>query len=53
MCRPSCGTVWNTFETRGRCPGCGYQWTRTVCLACQRISPHLDWYAPDEPSPAT
>src|SRR5215510_4975685 len=18
----SCGTVWNTFETRGRCPGC-------------------------------
>lgn len=43
--RPGCGTTWNTFETRGRCPGCGHQWLHTCCLACQRWSPHADWYA--------
>jgi hypothetical protein len=21
----SCGTVWNTFDTRGRCPGCAHE----------------------------
>jgi hypothetical protein len=39
-----CGTVWNTFETRGRCPGCGHQWSRTDCLRCRGCSPHEDWY---------
>lgn len=43
-CRPSCGHVWNTFETAARCPACGYQWTWTACLACHRRSPHVDWY---------
>lgn len=40
----SCGTVWNTFETGGRCPGCTHQWQWTTCLHCAEWSPHLDWY---------
>lgn len=39
-----CGTSWNTFTTRGRCPGCGYQWHWTACLRCDGWSPHEDWY---------
>jgi hypothetical protein len=39
-----CGAVWNTFETRGRCPGCGHQWLWTDCLRCWRSSPHEEWY---------
>jgi hypothetical protein len=39
-----CGTVWNTFDTRGRCPGCSHQWTWTRCFACDGWSPHDDWY---------
>jgi len=48
VCRRGCHHVWNTFETGGRCPRCGYQWTVTACLSCHRLSPHLDWYAPPE-----
>src|SRR5947208_7635054 len=44
QCIPSCGTVWNTFWTRGVCPGCGYTWQRTQCLACGEVSRHIDWY---------
>jgi hypothetical protein len=40
----SCGTVWNTFSTRGTCPGCGHQWKWTSCLRCHEWSPHDDWY---------
>ena len=47
MCLPACGTVWNTFETGGKCPGCGRRWTETCCLACVRWSPHEDWYHDD------
>jgi DNA-directed RNA polymerase subunit RPC12/RpoP len=39
-----CGTVWNTFSTRGRCPGCGHQWLWTTCLRCGQPSLHEDWY---------
>ncbi len=39
-----CLTSWNTFDTRGRCPGCRYQWKITVCLRCHRHSPHEAWY---------
>ena len=39
-----CGTSWNTFTTRGLCPGCGHQWRWTTCLRCQRWSRHADWY---------
>ena len=45
----TCGTVWNTFATGGRCPGCNRQWEYTQCVdahfgGCSQLSPHLDWY---------
>jgi len=40
----SCGAVWNTFATRGRCPGCSHEWTWTSCLRCGQWSLHDDWY---------
>jgi hypothetical protein len=42
-----CGMEWNTFDTRGRCPGCGHQWRWTACLSCGGWSLHDDWYAKD------
>jgi hypothetical protein len=39
-----CGTTWNTFATRGRCPGCSHQWQWTSCLRCAQWSLHEDWY---------
>ena len=51
-CRPGCRTVWNTFETRGRCPGCRKQWQVTVCLACGVGSPHEDWYHDEDDAAA-
>jgi ribosomal protein S27E len=47
-----CWTSWNTFETRGRCPGCGHQWRWTSCLRCHGWSRHEDWYEKktDQPS---
>ncbi|HEY7316941.1 MAG TPA: hypothetical protein VIE89_05145 [Candidatus Binatia bacterium] len=39
-----CGAAWNTFITRGRCPGCGHQWRWTICLSCQGWSRHEDWH---------
>jgi hypothetical protein len=44
----SCGTVWNTFATTGRCPGCEHQWHWTSCLRCGQWSPHVDWYVDPE-----
>jgi hypothetical protein len=41
---PGCLTVWNTFSTRGRCPGCDHQWRWTSCLSCHGWSLHEDWY---------
>lgn len=40
----TCGHLWNTFDTGGRCPKCSKQWKDTQCLSCQQWSPHLDWY---------
>jgi hypothetical protein len=40
-----CGTSWNTFLTRGRCPGCDHQWKWTSCHQCKEWSLHEDWYA--------
>jgi hypothetical protein len=42
-----CGTIWNTFATRGCCPGCSHQWQWTSCLRCDGWSPHEDWYEQD------
>jgi hypothetical protein len=39
-----CRHQWNTFDTRGLCPGCGYQWESTGCLQCGEMSPHGEWY---------
>lgn len=39
-----CGESWNTFQTRGRCPSCSYQWPWTQCLRCHRRSAHERWY---------
>ncbi len=48
-CAPGgCGYVWNTFDTGGRCPGCGRQWRVTQCLSCHQFSPHEDWYHDDD-----
>ena len=45
----SCGTLWNQFDTAGRCPTCGKQWEMTQCYTpteggCEQWSLHLDWY---------
>jgi hypothetical protein len=40
-----CACSWNTFATRGRCPGCNFRYRATMCLACERMSHHDDWYA--------
>jgi hypothetical protein len=42
-----CGTSWNTFDTRGLCPGCKHQWRWTSCLVCGVWSPHDEWYVSD------
>jgi hypothetical protein len=39
-----CFTSWNTFETRGLCPGCFHEWRWTTCLSCDQDSLHKDWY---------
>ena len=52
MCEPGCGTIWNTFETRARCPGCQKRWRHTCCPACARWSRHEDWYHDEVPDAA-
>jgi hypothetical protein len=39
-----CGTTWNTFATRGLCPGCHHRWRWTLCPQCSTWSLHDDWY---------
>jgi hypothetical protein len=39
-----CRHVWNTFDTRGLCPACKYQWEVTQCLSCGEVSAHAAWY---------
>ena len=51
-CEPRCGTLWNTFWTRGLCPGCRKQWGETQCLACKAFSPHRQWYHTPSPEKA-
>jgi len=41
----TCLHVWNTFDTRGKCPACTLQWHETACLSCLVMSPHEAWYA--------
>ncbi len=46
-----CGHAWNTFDTRGRCPTCRYQWLYTSCLSCGIWSLHEDWYERESDTP--
>ena len=49
QCHPGgCDYVWNTFDTRGRCPACHKQWIETVCLRCLQRSRHDDWYVNED-----
>jgi hypothetical protein len=41
----TCQHIWNTFDTRGKCPNCSHQWTETACPACKQMSSHDAWYA--------
>jgi hypothetical protein len=43
-CSPGCGEVWNTFATRGECPGCQRHWSNTQCTKCGVWSDHDAWY---------
>lgn len=43
-----CWTSWNTFDTRGLCPGCNHQWRWTGCLSCGSWSLHEDWYSTND-----
>lgn len=48
MC--SCGHIWNTFKTAGKCPKCDKKWADTQCPGpgdpggCGAWSKHIDWY---------
>ncbi|MFT5914516.1 MAG: putative C2H2 Zn-finger protein [Flammeovirgaceae bacterium] len=42
MCH--CLHMWNTFETYGKCPSCGFVHKDTQCISCGKLSPHPDWY---------
>jgi hypothetical protein len=45
MCAPDgCGALFDTFETRARCPQCDAQFSWTACLACGQASAHQAWY---------
>lgn len=44
----TCLHVWNTFDTGGVCPDCGFRWHWTQCLRCHERSPHEDWYVVGE-----
>jgi hypothetical protein len=51
MCE-RCLTSFDTFRTRAHCPSCSNRWVHTWCPSCSTPSPHEEWYAPDDPSPA-
>jgi hypothetical protein len=39
-----CLEIWNTFMTRGECPGCQKRWKVTNCPQCHAWSDHDEWY---------
>lgn len=47
----TCGHIWNTFDTKGKCPKCKTQWEDTRCPGCGSMSSHKTWYkTPEEAS---
>ena len=43
-CVHPCDAVWNTFWTRGVCPGSGVKWPLPQCLVCGEWAAHEAWY---------
>ncbi len=43
----SCGAVFDTFQTGGKCPQCGISAPITQCLDCGRRHPMNEWVARD------
>jgi rubrerythrin len=44
-CAPDgCGAIFDTFETRARCPACQAQFAWTACPSCRAVSAHAAWY---------
>lgn len=39
-----CHWSWDTFATRGVCPGCAAHYPVTQCFGCHAMSRHEDWY---------
>ena len=50
-CSPGCYEVFNTFQTRGECPGCQRFWSSTQCIKCGVWSDHDAWYEDPQPRP--
>ena len=45
VCAPDgCGHMWDTFETRAKCPECGALFPWTTCPGCSKTYPHAAWY---------
>jgi hypothetical protein len=44
----TCGHLWNTFETKAKCPACSVQWQDTSCPGCGHSSKHELWYTSSE-----
>ncbi len=40
-----CGTRFDTFASRGVCPGCGAEFPQTRCFDCLHASPMAQWFA--------
>jgi hypothetical protein len=45
-----CFATFDTFKTHAHCPNqkCGNSWSYTQCIACNRQSPHEEWYENEE-----
>jgi predicted amidophosphoribosyltransferase len=44
-CGPDgCGFLFDTFETKARCPKCEAHFAVTWCPTCGKPSPHRAWY---------
>lgn len=43
----SCGHIWDTFSTKGKCPKCNTHWKETYCPICDKTNEHEKWYGTD------
>jgi Zn-dependent protease len=42
--RCACGTMFDTFDTAGRCPKCARTYQGTACNDCGQMSPHVAFH---------